>query len=119
MGTGEGTDDDPIVPLDLGTGVSVSSTSNNGDAADCPPVGYQAYAVDEDKIGDTARRGAWGPTLHKQLTKTLPFNPDFTFFLGSPLGLFLTLRGAHPVFDEMRIFAKTDVMEVNGDDNDV
>jgi hypothetical protein len=47
--------------------------------------------------------GFWGPSLPKSLTKVLPFEPDFTVFLGSPVGLFLTLRGSHPVFDSMRV----------------
>jgi hypothetical protein len=39
------------------------------------------------------------------MLETIPFTPDLTMFLGSPIGLFLTLRGAHPVFDEMRAIA--------------
>ena len=35
------------------------------------------------------------------MTKTIPFVPSFTFFLGSPIGLFLTLRGARPHFTAM------------------
>jgi len=35
----------------------------------------------------------------------LPFAPHFTFFLGSPLGLFLTLRGANTIFEKLRIAA--------------
>mmetsp|Transcript_13936 Transcript_13936/g.19942 ORF Transcript_13936/g.19942 Transcript_13936/m.19942 type:complete len:457 (-) Transcript_13936:683-2053(-) len=46
--------------------------------------------------------GSWKPNLPKKIEKRIPFHPAFTIFLGSPLGLFLTLRGAHPIFDEMR-----------------
>jgi hypothetical protein len=46
--------------------------------------------------------GFWGPSLPQKLSKVLPFEPDFTVFLGSPIGLFLTLRGSHAVFDSMR-----------------
>jgi len=46
--------------------------------------------------------GAWGPSLPKIFKKVIPFEPDFTMFIGSPIGLFLSLRGAHPVFDSIR-----------------
>jgi hypothetical protein len=64
------------------------------------PVGYQAYAQAEH--ADKAHNGTYGPSLTKPMTQTIPFEPEHTLFLGSPLGIFLTLRGAHPVFDEMR-----------------
>jgi hypothetical protein len=63
-------------------------------------VGYQQYASEEG--ANKAKNGCWGPSLPKPMERCLPFVPDFTLFLGSPLGLFLTLRGAHPVFDEQR-----------------
>jgi len=46
--------------------------------------------------------GDYGPSLPKMFEKVLPFEPDFTMFIGSPIGLFLSLRGAHPVFDSIR-----------------
>jgi hypothetical protein len=48
------------------------------------------------------RKGSWGPKLSGKINGTIPFVPAFTLFLGSPLGLFLTLRGARVVFDNMR-----------------
>ena len=36
------------------------------------------------------------------MAAAIPFEPEHTFFWGSPLGIFLTLRGAHPVFEELR-----------------
>ncbi|GKY93335.1 hypothetical protein MPSEU_000301100 [Mayamaea pseudoterrestris] len=65
-------------------------------------VGYQAYAYQGDENAATPEHGTWGPSLTRAMTVTLPFEPDCTLFLGSPIGLFLTLRGAHAVFDEMR-----------------
>jgi hypothetical protein len=65
------------------------------------PLGYQAYATNGENA-NVAKNGYWGPSLPKAMKKTIPFVPEFTMFLGSPLGLFLTLRGAHAVFDEMR-----------------
>lgn len=64
----------------------------------------------EDNSGDEklsysktgTKEGAWGPALPKAMDKVLPFTPEFTMFLGSPIGLFLSLRGAHGVFDAMR-----------------
>ena len=54
------------------------------------------------KDANQAKNGSWGPSLSKPLRRHLPLVPDFTMFLGSPIGLFLTLRGAHAVFDDMR-----------------
>jgi len=71
--------------------------SNDGHSAD---VGYTQYASGEG--ANNAKNGSWGPSLAQPLKQTLPFVPEFTLFLGSPVGLFLTLRGAHPVFDELR-----------------
>ena len=72
----------------------------NVTSEDAEPVGYQAYGADGD--ADVAKNGFWGPSLPKRMTKVIPFVPAFTIFLGSPVGLFLTLRGAHAIFDEMR-----------------
>jgi phospholipase DDHD2 len=83
---------------------------------DSVQIGYQAYAASvqnvadgDDKAddGDTdntsmAEHGTWGPTLIRPMLKTIPFVPECTMFLGSPLGLFLTLRGAHAVFESLR-----------------
>mmetsp|Transcript_19519 Transcript_19519/g.28934 ORF Transcript_19519/g.28934 Transcript_19519/m.28934 type:complete len:680 (-) Transcript_19519:102-2141(-) len=65
-------------------------------------VGYQAYAAKKEgqKVNDI-KDAAWGPSLPKPMKKCIPFIPDFTIFLGSPLGMFLTLRGAHSLFQEM------------------
>jgi hypothetical protein len=81
--------------------------SNDATYASSPPVptataplGYQAYAQAEH--ADKAQNGTYGPSLTKPMTKTIPFVPEHTLLLGSPLGIFLTLRGAHPVFDAER-----------------
>jgi hypothetical protein len=74
-------------------GQAITSDKNNAD------VGFQAYAKEN---ADTSLNGTWGPSLPKRMEKTIPFSPEFTIFLGSPIGLFLTLRGAHPVFNELR-----------------
>ena len=46
--------------------------------------------------------GAWGPSLAVNYDTVIPFEPEFTMFVGSPIGLFLSLRGAHAVFDSIR-----------------
>ena len=69
--------------------------------SDGDDVGYQAYAAHSDLNKMNARNGVWGPSLPRPMTECIPFVPDFTLFLGSPLGMFLSLRGAHAVFDEM------------------
>ena len=74
-------------------GVQIISDDNNVN------IGYQAYAKEN---ADTAQNGTWGPTLPKRPTQTLPFVPQNVLFLGSPIGMFLTLRGCHPVFENLR-----------------
>ena len=82
-------------------GVQIVSDDNNTN------IGYQAYA--EENAG-VAQNGSWGPTLPKRFQgPPLPFIPEDVIFLGSPIGMFLTLRGSHPVFDELR---RTKVDEV-------
>lgn len=78
-------------------GTTVVSSSSSQDHH---PMGYEAYAMEEGAA--TATNGSWGPSLTKPVTQIIPFEPEHTLFLGSPLGIFLTLRGAHPVFDELR-----------------
>ncbi|KAL7567945.1 hypothetical protein ACA910_019655 [Epithemia clementina (nom. ined.)] len=63
-------------------------------------VGYHAYA--KNKNANTAQNGTWGPTLPTGFQDTIHFEPKVTVLLGSPLGMFLTMRGAHAVFDAMR-----------------
>lgn len=53
-----------------------------------------------DEITSVFATGGWGPPI--SVAQHLPFEPDQTIFLGSPLGMFLTLRGAHPALDAMR-----------------
>jgi len=89
-------------------GDSDASTTRGGVTIameDAVEVGYQAYATQASESFNAAQHGTWGPTLTKRMDRTIPFTPDCTIFLGSPLGIFLTLRGAHPVFDEMRAAA--------------
>ena len=64
-------------------------------------VGYHAYAKREH-AADKAKYGSFGPSLVKPIEEVLAFTPSSTIFLGSPVGLFLTFRGAHAVFDNMR-----------------
>ena len=65
---------------------------------------YQAFASGTtDAEGST--EGTWGPSLTQKMKTKIPFVPKFTFFCGSPLGLFLTLRNARPIFEEMRLLA--------------
>jgi hypothetical protein len=66
---------------------------------------YQAYAKNQD-VG--ASVGSFGPSLTKSLNQSIPFVPESTILLGSPIGLFLTLRGAHATFDKMRLDAPKD-----------
>eukprot|EP00543_Licmophora_paradoxa_P016573 CAMPEP_0202460634 /NCGR_PEP_ID=MMETSP1360-20130828/45091_1 /ASSEMBLY_ACC=CAM_ASM_000848 /TAXON_ID=515479 /ORGANISM="Licmophora paradoxa, Strain CCMP2313" /LENGTH=702 /DNA_ID=CAMNT_0049082377 /DNA_START=19 /DNA_END=2127 /DNA_ORIENTATION=+ len=64
-------------------------------------IGYRAYAVTKDGQKLTRNQGSWGPSLPVPMEKCLPFTPEFTLFLGSPIGMFLPLRGANVIFEEM------------------
>ena len=66
---------------------------------------YQAFAI-ENVDNDEDVEGTWGPSLTHPMKQKIPFIPKFTFFLGSPLGLFLTLRNARPMFEKMRLSQK-------------
>ena len=95
LGKGEG---DQIKAMDDDIVVSgYSLPSQNGDSA----TGYEAYLTQTESNIDQFQAGTWGPSLPRRMTKTIPFVPSFTFFLGSPIGLFLTLRGARPHFTAM------------------
>jgi len=69
-------------------GVNIVTSKMSGNAAN----------INYEKVSN----GAWGPALPEPLKNVLPFEPDFTMFIGSPVGLFLTLRGAHAIFDHIR-----------------
>jgi len=63
---------------------------------------HEVYAKEDEAGSETRKAGHWGPILTRDIQVSLPFVPESTIFLGSPLGLFLSLRGAHPVLDELR-----------------
>lgn len=50
---------------------------------------------------------SWGPILTSPMEESISFQPEFTMFVGSPIGIFLTLRGAHASFDALRSVEKT------------
>eukprot|EP00536_Pseudo-nitzschia_multiseries_P005891 jgi/Psemu1/286085/fgenesh1_pg.120_\ len=45
--------------------------------------------------------GKWSPELPEPIKEVLPFEPNCTMFMGSPIGLFLSLRGAHDDFESI------------------
>lgn len=93
--TGDGSETDPV-HCDAKSNIFSLPVSNYKS-----PTGYQVYAQ-ESGDENVCKVGTWGPSLPEKMKTKIPFTPEFVFFLGSPLGLFLTLRGAHPVFDEIR-----------------
>jgi len=48
------------------------------------------------------------PITKSEIGTVIPFEPDFTFLLGSPVGLFLTLRGANNLFEKLRLDTSND-----------
>jgi hypothetical protein len=96
-----GTSSNPIVIDDSKRSYYKLPHDSSEQAADV----YKAYAT-ESGVEVTDKRGTWGPCIVRKVSQTIPFVPKFTVFLGSPLGLFLTLRGARPVFDDLRLKKK-------------
>lgn len=83
-------------------GVHITTSKTAGDAAN---INYKQLSDEIEVAGSPSNAnggGAWGPSLPKPFENVLPFEPDFTMFIGSPIGLFLSLRRAHPVFDSIR-----------------
>ena len=112
-----GTTDDPIridVPPSPPRVHSLETLGDKGEQQ--KPLGYQALAKGADNVD--SKHGTWGPCLPKKMLDTIPFTPELTIFLGAPIGLFLTLRGAHPVFDEMRAVAEAERASLIPCDND-
>lgn len=97
-----GNEEDPIKIDAPPSPVRAPSLTNLQSGAE-NSVGYKAFAKGSE---EDSSHGTWGPTLPKKMMRTIPFVPQMTVFLGSPVGLFLTLRGAHSVFDEMRAVAE-------------
>jgi len=60
--------------------------------------------------GGDASKGTWGPSLPKPMKTSISFTPHVTALWGSPVGMFLTLRGAHGLFDQMRFAEKESVV---------
>jgi phospholipase DDHD2 len=86
-------------------------TLDNADTTE-KPMSCQALAENDRK------HGTWGPCLSKKMVQTIPFTPDLMVFLGSPIGLFLTLRGAHPIFDQLRAVAEAERAKLIPCDNE-
>ena len=79
------------------SGFSVFSVDRDGE--------FHDDSSDEENLNNIPKRlGRWLPSLPKKMTTYIDFEPEFTFFLGSPLGLMLTLRGAHEEFEDMAVF---------------
>ena len=92
-----GSASDPIVIDDEVKGYKLPTDASH-QSADV----YRAYASDAN-VEVSQMGGTWGPCTVGKVANTIPFVPKFTMFVGSPLGLFLTLRGARPIFDELRL----------------
>ena len=64
---------------------------------------HETHVMEDEMRSVTPQNaGHSGPLLSREIDMHLPFEPECTLFLGSPLGLFLSLRGSHAVFDELR-----------------
>lgn len=103
-----GGDGSTVVPHHPPSDGAAAGTASPG--IDFPTVASPVGGTDS---GQTSTKPlayeAYGPTLTQPMSETIPFVPEHTLFLGSPVGLFLTLRGAHPFFDSMRNIVPRDV----------
>jgi DDHD domain len=105
----------PISPILVDSNIDVDSkvSSSNMNA-----VGVESETLIPKFVFKNAshhHHGTWGPSLSKQIKRALQFHPECTILLGSPLGMFLSLRGAHGAFDEMRIKARNENTILSGD----
>ena len=87
---------------DGGHGVHIAASKTKTVGFNSPPVTPTSTVGMTENSSDNNDYGTWGPSLPKTLDRVIPFEPDFTIFVGSPIGLFLSLRGAHSVFDSIR-----------------
>ncbi len=71
-------------------------------ASNAANIGLQQTTLSTTNSDDDFGSGAWGPSLAQDYDAVIPFEPEFTMFVGSPIGLFLSLRGAHASFDSIR-----------------
>lgn len=85
-----------------GVHIAASKTKKKTVGFNSPPVTPTSTVGMTENSSDSNDYGTWGPSLPKTLDRVIPFEPDFTIFVGSPIGLFLSLRGAHSVFDSIR-----------------
>mmetsp|Transcript_20839 Transcript_20839/g.24127 ORF Transcript_20839/g.24127 Transcript_20839/m.24127 type:complete len:763 (-) Transcript_20839:49-2337(-) len=123
---GKGTKDDPIVTSDIvstlsssmiGYALPSSSTMSSDSSQNQKQKHNPSNEPSQSSNIEEVNVGSWGPSLLKRMTKTIPFIPSFTFFLGSPIGLFLTLRGARPLFHDMLLSQDTLRQKKNRHDN--
>ena len=111
----KGSMEDPIIVDAPSSPIRAPSLTSLDKSGADNTMGYKAFAKGSE---DDGKHGTWGPCLPKKMTRTIPFVPRMTVFLGSPVGLFLTLRGAHSVFDEMRAVAEAERASLIPCDND-
>ena len=84
-----------------------------------PTVGQ--LNLNEEKGGNT-EIASWGPRLPERMTNTVNFTPTVTILLGSPLAMFLSLRGAYPALQKIEMMFKSESplgLEELADDDDI
>ena len=93
---GMGNQNDPVV---INRGLNQKTYALPTNDVDGQDV-VKAYAS-QSKVEaiESRNTGTWGPSA--KVNKTITFIPKFTMFVGSPLGLFLTLRGARNAFEQL------------------
>ena len=65
---------------------------------------YEIEQQQQQKQSASSSSSGWGPSVpdRTKLMQPLPFDVDTCIFLGSPIGMFLSLRGARDAFDKLR-----------------
>ena len=61
---------------------------------------------------------AWGPRLPERMTCTINFTPTVTILLGSPLAMFLSLRGAYPALQKIETMLNSEYSPGLGDEKE-
>jgi len=105
-----------VIAWDILSILQDNTTNSEGSNIPLPlsNTSHHTYGVGSEDEEDV---GTWGPLLKRKMTNTINFTPSFTFFLGSPIGLFLTLRGAKNCFNKMMDTSQENGQEKNEIEN--
>ena len=72
--------------------------SNNMNNMSSPTEATQSAATNTGTSSDPHPTASYGPSVLPPMTDIIPFVPEYSILLGSPMGMFLSLRNASQLF---------------------